>query len=283
MIKELTLQEFKNHFCYNKRRQFLFTCFEQEIKVVFQHCYAFQILIIGSFISEKEKPGDIDIYIRTFSYPSISHFFPKHRKKNIPILPFCDVDNFTDILPIEPLVGYEPEYLTAQEMLKIFNDTNNYNCQDAIIIKEFQKTPTITHIQTTDSDGNNHYFIVNETSFKHKDFEGISYSITGEGLSFHKIFEFTILNVSPERILIYRLNNNFHTELTGKGIVKAMIKKISETTGKIIVSSTNIEHLKIDETEGRIKDVSNYWNKWKKEMSNVDYIDNEDRYVYKPL
>ena len=284
MIEEITLQEFTRRFLRNDRRIFLYNRFLNELKIIRQNCFAYQILFIGSFIEgngSKDKPGDIDVYVQLFTRPSLAEYLPKHRKKGVPIIPFHDFDNFIDIFPIEPIVTNNPDYYSNQEMLDIFNKTNGYNTSSAIVVKEFQKTPMINFIEALDRNGNSAEFIVNEEVFTHKQFKGIEYKISKENSPFHPYFEFKILFIGQDRILVYMINNHHNDEFSGKGIVKAMIKAISESHTEVVVSSTNNEKLKIDETEGRIPQVSQFWNKWKTEMENVSYIEEEDRYIYK--
>jgi len=286
MITELDLVEFKNKLVFNKRRKFLFNRFLDEYEIIQRNCYAYQILFIGSYIGDKDglklKPGDIDIYIRAFTRPSHAEFLPKHLKKRVPILPFCDYDNFTDILPLEPFVTNEPTYLSAEEMIEIFNKINKFNVDSAIVVSQFQKTPVITHINTIDRDGNPHEFIVNEESFIHKEIKGTIYRISVETEPSWMFFEFKVLDITEDRTLIYMINNNHTPVVSGKGIVKSMIKALSSTYRKNIVSSTNTEELKLDNTEGRIDIVSDFWNKWMREMDNVDYIKEEDRFIFRP-
>jgi hypothetical protein len=139
----------------------------------------------------------------------------------------------------------------------------------------------ITQIRTIDKEQRSHEFIVSEEAYSHSDIEGILYKISKPELPTWKHFEFVILFVT-NRILIYRINNNDHPELSGKGIVKSMIKAISDEFNKDIVSSTNKAY-KLDDTEGRIPSVTKYWKRWLSELENVEYLEAEDRYVFKPV
>jgi len=138
----------------------------------------------------------------------------------------------------------------------------------------------MTGLNTIDAKGNEHEFEVLIEDFIHNKYAGKSYRIKLKTDKFWKSFNFDILFINDERILIYRLNNNGFEEVSNKGIVKAMIEVIRKEYAMTIVSSTNIENEKIDETEGRVGDVNKYWNKWYRENSKISYNQKEDRFIY---
>lgn len=117
-------------------------------------------------------------------------------------------------------------------------------------------------------------YILEDTQYK-----GIEFQIRQEGQFSWKYFEFIILFVEDE-ILIYRVNNNDHPELSNKGIVKAMIEMLRKEYKKVIISSTNISDKKIHETEGRIPAVTKYWEKWEKENSKINNDKESGRFKY---
>ena len=285
-IIEMDLDEFTSRYVYDKRRRFLFERFRDELEILNRNCFAYQMLIIGSFLKDagmdKNKPGDIDVYLRAYLRPSRAEFLPKHLKKRTPIIPFHDYDNFCDITSIEPVVTDTPVYISFEEMMKVFNQINNFQLDFAVAVKQFQRTPLITTLTGRDRTGQDHHFIVEQEQILHEKFEEIEFRITQPGLPYHKHFIFSIVHLKDGRILIYRVDNNFAPELTGKGIVKAMITALSEKYKKIIVSSTNKDELKIDAAEGRVQDANNYWNKWLAELDNVSFIAGEDRFAFTP-
>lgn len=76
------------------------------------------------------------------------------------------------------------------------------------------------------------------------------------------------------------IDNQDIPELSEKGIVKPMIEKLRTIHKKTIVSSTNIESLKVDDSEGRVQNVTQYWARWAIENSKIRYVKEEDRYYY---
>jgi hypothetical protein len=138
----------------------------------------------------------------------------------------------------------------------------------------------MTVINTIDQRGNQHEFEVLTKDFIHKEFKGKSYRIKLKTDPLWKFFDFVILFIKNDWILIYRLNNNGFEEVSKKGIVKAMIEEIRNEYAMTIVSSTNIDNEKLDETEGRVSFVNKYWNKWYRENPKISYDQKEDRFIY---
>jgi hypothetical protein len=93
----------------------------------------------------------------------------------------------------------------------------------------------------------------------------------------HFVFKILILD---EKILIYYIDNQGFEEVTGKGIVKSMIEGLRKKYNMKIVSSTNKENLKIDDAEGRVPNVTEFWKKWVRENSKIRYNVDEDRFEY---
>ena len=287
--KAMNLEEFRKEYVLssiNKRRKFLFDRFLEEFEIIRKNCYAYQIILIGSFVTErnkelKEKPGDIDVCIRAFTRPTHAEFLPKHLRNRSPLIPFYDFDNFCDIIPVSPFVTNNPEYVSTDRMIDDFNKTNKFQTDFAVVIEQFQRMPSITTIDTIDRNGGVHSFIVDEGYFLFKGLKGIEFKITKSTLPSFRYFEFKIIHLLDERILIYMINNHDVPEFSGKGIVKAMIKSIAKMYKKDVVSSTNNEELKLDATEGRIPDVTQFWRKRENELDNVTYLPDEDRFQFK--
>lgn len=139
----------------------------------------------------------------------------------------------------------------------------------------------INEITTIDREGQSNNFNVQEISFELQGSKGIEFQIRLKGGKVWQYFVFKIIFLDS-KILIYQILNNDHPEVTGKGIVRAMIKAISEEYKRDIISSTRIEELKIDISEGRIDVVSEYWQKWRKDNpTKILYNQEEDRFTYK--
>jgi hypothetical protein len=141
----------------------------------------------------------------------------------------------------------------------------------------------IKEITTKDPLGQYHNFTVTEETFEVNKIGGIEYKIYEVGSNGLKYFLFRIL-IQDTRIIVYMIDNNDHPELSQKGIVRAMIDEISKSFKRNIVSSTNFEDAKVDETEGRIPLVTQYWNKWMKSDPRRITIDRlEKRFIYNYL
>lgn len=120
----------------------------------------------------------------------------------------------------------------------------------------------------------------NETVNGH---ECIKFEIRQPGIKTWKHFVFQLLTVDEKRRMVFMIDNQNLPEFTSKGIVKAMIKACSDEYNCDIVSSSNLSHEKLDEREGRIGIVTSFWKKWASELDNVEYLKNEDRFIYKRL
>lgn len=138
----------------------------------------------------------------------------------------------------------------------------------------------IDKIETVDKKGNKFSFEITEEPLSIGKYNGIYYKIYEPNYKGWKYFVFQILFVDNSKILIYMIDNQNIPELSGKGIVKPMIEKLSTVHKKTIVSSTNIESLKVDCSEGRVPNVTQYWIKWSKENSKIRYVKEEDRFYY---
>lgn len=139
----------------------------------------------------------------------------------------------------------------------------------------------INKIETVDRKGNNFLFEIAEEPLSIGKYNGIYYKIhEPKNSKGWKHFVFQILFIDNSRILIYMIDNQNIPELSGKGIVKSMIEKLSTVHKQTIVSSTNIDFLKVDGTEGRVPNVTQYWIKWSKKNSNIRYVKEEDRFYF---
>lgn len=136
------------------------------------------------------------------------------------------------------------------------------------------------NIEAIDRKGNIEKFDVSTEEFQLNKYPGKRYEIRTNGYVGWKHYEFIILFIDDNRILIYRVVNNDVPELTGKGITKAMIESIRKEYNMVIISSTRLDNKKIDVTEGRIDTVSRYWKKWTSENPKIIYISSEDRFIY---
>ena len=96
-------------------------------------------------------------------------------------------------------------------------------------------------------------------------------------------FYINLLEVSPERIMILYIGNNDIKEVSGKRIMDFMIPVLSERHQASIVSSSNIQDLKISNWEGREDGATVIWNRLKATFENVRYLEEEDRYIFEKI
>jgi hypothetical protein len=138
----------------------------------------------------------------------------------------------------------------------------------------------IDKLETIDRTGKKFSFDIFEEPLTIGKYDGIYYKIQEPNYKGWKHFMFKILFIENTKILIYMISNQDIPELSGKGIVKAMIEKLRTIHKKTILSSTRIESLKVDESEGRVDNVSQYWMRWTKENNKIKYVKDEDRFYY---
>lgn len=62
-IREMTIKEFRAKFVTNTHRAGLFKCFQVELKKLREQCKEYRMIVFGSFLTKKKKPGDIDLII----------------------------------------------------------------------------------------------------------------------------------------------------------------------------------------------------------------------------
>lgn len=134
---------------------------------------------------------------------------------------------------------------------------------------------------TTYKENTEYNFKVLQEEFEIEGYKGIYYKIMiPEWPNYDwKHFQMKIVFVYDNRILLYWLDNQNIPEVSNKGIIKKMMNAISSEFKKNIISSTN-DGVEIIKDEGRIPDVTKYWNKWVKENENVTYDKNDDRFIY---
>jgi anti-sigma factor RsiW len=140
----------------------------------------------------------------------------------------------------------------------------------------------ITNIQALGRDGIEREFLVSEGPIHENGYAGVRYTIRTADMSPFIGFTVDFLFLPNNRILQFMLLSNYIPEVSGKGIVKAMMKAVSQEFQRDIVSSTNIG-TKVSESEGRIPDMDIAWKKWFKELPNVGYLPDEDRFIYRYL
>ena len=138
----------------------------------------------------------------------------------------------------------------------------------------------IEKLETIDRKGNKFSFEISEEPLNVGKFEGIYYKIHEPNYKGWKHFVFQILFIEKSKILIFMIDNENIPELSGKGLVKSMIEKLIAIYKVTIVSSTNIESLKIDKAEGRVPNVTQYWEKWSTDNCKIRYVKEEDRFYY---
>lgn len=140
----------------------------------------------------------------------------------------------------------------------------------------------ITNIKATSRDGKIGTFDVSSRDGEVVNgYTSLVFEIRPETAKSHKHFFFQLVKLSEDRRLVFMINNNDHPELSGNGIVKAMIQAISEEYHCDVVSSSNLEQIKIDAAEGRIPEVTRFWKKWRTVLDNVNYLKEEDRFIFK--
>ena len=93
-------------------------------------------------------------------------------------------------------------------------------------------------------------------------------------------FYINLIEVSPQRIMVLYIGNNDHKEVSGKRIMDFMIPVLSERHEMDIVSSSNMEALKISNWEGREDGATVIWDRLVMQFENVRYLEEEDRYVF---
>ncbi len=62
-ITTMTLKEFRTTYAINDRRRHLIKELLGELEVIARQCRKFSIIVFGSYISDKDEPGDIDVLI----------------------------------------------------------------------------------------------------------------------------------------------------------------------------------------------------------------------------
>lgn len=93
-------------------------------------------------------------------------------------------------------------------------------------------------------------------------------------------FYINLIELTPNKILILYIGNNDHPSVSGKRIMDAMIPLLSERHQADVVSSSNIEALKISNWEGREDGATVIWDRLNTQFENVRYLEEEDRYVF---
>lgn len=137
-------------------------------------------------------------------------------------------------------------------------------------------------LRTIDVKGIEHTFKVVPEEIDEKNYKGIYYKIMvpsrDNWSAIH--FVFKILFVAEKEIMIYWLDNQGYSEVSEKGITKAMIKYVRDEFKKDIISSTNTGQRFVN-NEGRINSVTRTWNKWRSENDLITYDGERDRFIYK--
>lgn len=72
-IKKLNIDEFAEQYVTNERRRILFEKLLEELQLIRSQCRRFRVIVFGSFITNKEKPNDIDLMISII--PDQDHIF----------------------------------------------------------------------------------------------------------------------------------------------------------------------------------------------------------------
>lgn len=138
----------------------------------------------------------------------------------------------------------------------------------------------LKHLWTIDSIGSYNIFNVDQECFEVNGKSGIYFKIYDRKQKPWMHFVFKILFLEENIILIYNIDNQNIPEVSGKGIVKGMIEALRLKYKVQIISSSNNDQFKIDESEGRIPGVTTYWNKWLRENNKIIYNSSEDRFIY---
>jgi hypothetical protein len=138
----------------------------------------------------------------------------------------------------------------------------------------------IERVETIDKEGIKNTFNVLEEPLSVGQYQGIYYKIFEPNSKLWKHFVFQILFVEDSKILIYMIDNQNILEVSKKGIVKSMIEEIRTTYKKTIISSTNINEFKHVDSEGRVNNVTKFWEKWTKENGQIQYNKREGRFYY---
>ena len=93
-------------------------------------------------------------------------------------------------------------------------------------------------------------------------------------------FTFELVNFQDEYFVKY-VDNNGIPDLTGKGILKGILKALSALYKKGIYSSTNHPGLKLYPAEGLVPEMLEVWKKWEMEMDNIEFLSQRQRFVFR--
>lgn len=135
-------------------------------------------------------------------------------------------------------------------------------------------------IEAIDRNGKSETFEVSCEKIVGDGYEVYSYEIRGHKTTGTGCFVFEIARISDDRMMVLNVNNFDIPEYSGKGIVKAMIAAVSKEFTCDVVSSSNKESSVVID-DGRKEHATRYWKKWTGELSNVDYLSDEDRFIYR--
>lgn len=93
-------------------------------------------------------------------------------------------------------------------------------------------------------------------------------------------FVFELLLIDGQYYIKY-VDNQGIPHVSGKGIYKAMLFALTSLIKGDIYSSTYLPHKKLYLSEGLVSEAEQAWKKWQKELSNVEHIVDEGRYVFR--
>ncbi len=176
--------------------------------------------------------------------------------------------------------------LTKKEIAYFQRELDEIKTRNKINSKEFIRTASgITSLTSFDRKNNQHNFGVLykeiiEKGFSDRTFFGVEFEIFRPDKPLNS-FYFKILFVE-ERILVAMVLNNYHTEVSEKGIIRAMVSKLVTEYRLPVMSSTNLDNKKLFESEGRIPDMTAAWKAWELKNSHISYAEDEDRYIHYP-
>jgi predicted nucleotidyltransferase len=124
MIEHYSINDFSRKFCFNNYREWLFQLFEEEIENLLRQSEKLRIIVFGSFITNKEKPSDIDVLIsiipnRDYSYIILKKGLPRLHKEKV------DVQYSKHQYFLE----------SCESLIKTFNK-NKLNKKDKIVIED---------------------------------------------------------------------------------------------------------------------------------------------------
>jgi len=62
-LEQINLRAFRKRFATNDRRREIFQSLVDELGLLRSQCQAMRVLVFGSYITDKDEPGDVDVLV----------------------------------------------------------------------------------------------------------------------------------------------------------------------------------------------------------------------------